>query len=166
MKLFHHIKADIERAYHAHADMLYRVALTNLQSPGDAEDAVQDVFLKYMHAAAVFQSEEHERAWLIRTTVNQCRDMLRRKKQRTHLLLDDMAEILPDGGDGAAEAALEVTRALGALEENTRTVLTLHYLEGFSVEEIGKMLGISASAVKMRLSRGREAMKRKLTEEG
>lgn len=162
MSLFHHIKADIERAYNAHADMLYRVALTQLQSPADAEDAIQDVFMKYMNAATAFQSEEHERAWLIRTAVNQCRDMLRRHKQRTHLQLDDLAEVIPDGRDGAAETAFELTQALAAVEEKTRMVLILHYLEGFSVEEIGKILGISVSAVKMRLSRGRETLKGKL----
>lgn len=163
MSLFPHIKADIERAYDAHADMLYRVALTHLQNAGDAEDAVQDVFMKYMNAATAFQSEEHERAWLIKTTVNQCRDLIRRQKQRTHLLLDDIAEAIPDGSHGAAEAAFELAQALGNVEEKTRMILILHYLEGFSVEEIGKMMALSASAVKMRLSRGRETLKGKLT---
>ncbi len=162
MSLFRHIKADIERAYDAYADMLYRVALTHLQNAGDAEDAVQDVFVKYMNGATAFQSEEHERAWLIRTTVNQCRDILRRQKQRTHLLLDDIAEVIPDGKGEAAEAAFTLTQALADVEEKTRMILILHYLEGFSVEEIGKMMALSVSAVKMRLSRGREALKGKL----
>lgn len=163
MSLFHHIKADIERAYDAYADMLYRVALTHLQNTGDAEDAVQDVFMKYMSAGAFFHSEEHERAWLIKATVNRCRDLIRRQKQRNHLLLDDIAEVIPDGHDGKSETLFELTQALGAVEEKTRMILILHYLEGFSVEEIGKMMALSASAVKMRLSRGREALKGKLS---
>jgi len=89
--------------------------------------------------------------------------LLRRQKQRTHLLLDDIAEVIPDGHSGAAEAAFELAQALGTVEEKTRMILILHYLEGFSVEEIGKMMALSVSAVKMRLSRGREALKGKLT---
>ena len=163
MSLFHHIKADIERAYDAYADMLYRVALTHLQNTGDAEDAVQDVFMKYMSAAAYFQSEEHERAWLIKVTVNRCCDLIRRRKQRTYLLLDDIAEVIPDGHGGERETLFELMEALSVVEEKTRMILILHYLEGFSVEEIGKMMALSASAVKMRLSRGREALKGKLS---
>ena len=72
----------LEAAYDKYANMLYRLAFSHLQRREDAEDAVQDVFTKYMNTSPRFTDDEHERAWLIRVTVNRCHDMLRRGKIR------------------------------------------------------------------------------------
>ncbi len=153
-------KADLAAVYDRYADMLYRLALTHTQNREDAEDAVQDVFTKYISTSQKFNDPEHERAWLVRVTVNRCHDLVRRGKIRTHESLDDITE-LPSEEDPARG----VLHMLSELPEKYRTAIALHHLEGFSVEEVSKMLGISPSAVKMRLSRGRELLKSLLTDE-
>lgn len=144
------LKNDLSSAYEKYADMLYRLALSNSNSREDAEDAVHDAFASYLTQEPVFFSEEHEKAWLIRVTVNKCRDTLRKNAVRTYTELDA-------AGDLAApeEEENSVIEALRRLPEKYRTAVTLHYLEGYSVEETGKILELSGSAVKMRLSRGR-----------
>lgn len=146
----------LEQAYETYADMLYRLALSHLKNPEDAEDTVQEVFVKYMHHFSIFSDEEHERAWLIRTTVNRCYDLLRYNSKRVHEDLDELSEAIAAEEN---EQHIEIFRILEKLPAKNKTVIVLHYLEGFSVEEIAHMLRISVSAVKMRLSRGREQMK-------
>ncbi len=153
-------KVALAEAYDRYADMLFRLALSHTQSREDAEDAVQDVFTKYIATSPMFRDPEHERAWLVRTTINRCHDLVRRGKIRTHESLDDITD-LPSEENPASG----VLKTLSELPENYRTAITLHYLEGFSVEEVSKMLGISLSAAKMRLSRGRELLKNILTDE-
>ncbi|MBQ8334140.1 MAG: RNA polymerase sigma factor [Clostridia bacterium] len=146
----------IDEAYDNYADMLYRLALTYMQNSEDAADAVQDVFVKYMTAAPFLRDEEHERAWLIRVTVNRCCDLLRRRKIRSYVSLDEITET------AAEEPELDssdVMRCLAKIPEKNRAAIVLHHLEGFSVDEVSRMLGISQSAVKMRLARGRDALK-------
>ena len=146
----------LEQAYETYADMLYRLALSHLKNPEDAEDTVQEVFVKYMHHFSIFSDEEHERAWLIRTTVNRCYDLLKYNSKRIHEDLDELAEEI---AAEEQEQHIEIFRILEKIPAKNKTVIVLHYLEGFSIEEIARMLRISVSAVKMRLSRGREQMK-------
>lgn len=147
------LKNDIEAVYDMYADMLYRLSLSYLQNTEDAQDAVQDVFIKYATASDIFKDEEHKKAWLIRVTVNCCNDMLRRRKLRTHASLDEISETIADG-----EESSDVMNCLKLIPLKNRAAVILHYLEGYSVEETAKILKISASAVKMRLKRGREAL--------
>lgn len=153
-------KALLAAAYDKYADMLYRLALSHLKRREDAEDAVQDAFIKYISASPRFSDDAQECAWLVRVTVNRCRDMLRRGKFRDHASLDDIS-----GLPAEEKTASAVLDAVFSLPELYRTAITLHYLEGFSVEEIASMLGMSLSAVKMRLSRGRELLKKTVDEE-
>ena len=125
----------------------------------EAEDVVQEVFLKYLRGHPPFSDDDHEKAWLLRVTVNQCRDLLRRRKHRHHLPLEEAAAFCADTGTG------EVTRQLLLLPRLYQVPLLLHYYEGYSVEEIGSVLRLSASAVKMRLKRGREKLREALSEE-
>ena len=155
-------KNDISAVYELYSDMLYRLALSHLQNSEDAMDAVQDVFLKYTEASPEFKDDNHKKAWLIRTTVNRCYDMLRHKKIRNHSSLDEISEFshyedTPRDGE-------DVFSMLSSLPVKLRTVMTLHYLEGFSVEEVAKQLVITESAVKMRLKRGRELLQGLLKE--
>lgn len=146
-------RTQLEHVYTRYADLLFRLALSELQRPEDAEDAVSDAFMRYLTAAPHFKNEEAERAWLIRVTVNCSRDLYRRRRIRTHEPLETAETI------GISDPAGEVLLALRELPEKYRTVITLHYLEGFSVAEIADILKLSESAVKMRLSRGREQLK-------
>lgn len=151
----------LEAAYDAYADMLYRLALSHLGSEHDAEDAVQDAFAKYITSAPEFTDDAHERAWLIRVTVNRCHDMARQRSVRTHEPLDEGLNV-PDKPQTDSSGLLD---ALSRISEKYRTVIVLHHLEGFSVTEVASMLRITASSVKMRLSRGREQLALLLSKE-
>ncbi len=148
--------AEFELVYEAYADQLYRVALSTTGRREDAEDAVHDVFLKYLETKPTFHSDEHRRAWLIRVTVNRCRDILRRHKVRVYLSMEEAGDIPASPDDFGGNRVLYY---ISLLPPKYRSAIVLHHLENYSVEKISEMLGVTASAVKMRLSRGRDALK-------
>ena len=159
MSIIRNTKADIAAIYERNADTLFRLALSYLQCSADAQDAVQDVFALYLKKSKEFTDTSHEKAWFVRVTVNRCLDLLRRKKVRNYIPIDEIAETIAQPTDEKAALAAEVNEYLAKIPEKNRAAIVLHYLEGYSVEETAEMLGISESAVKMRLSRGREALK-------
>ena len=147
-ELFHQVYAQYGPA-------LYRICKLQLKYPAAAEDALQEVFLKRLYRAPVFDSPEHEKRWLYRVALNQCRDELRRKR-RTEVPLEEAALL------AMPEAERELVAQVAALPEKLRTVIHLHYYEGYTVEELAALLGVSVGAVKMRLLRGREALRREM----
>lgn len=149
-------KLVFEIAYNKYSNMLYRLSLSILRNYEDAEDAVQTVFYKYLLKQPEFKTKEHERAWFVRVTINQCKDSIRRQKNRTSLPIDEIIDL------GVYDDQSEILSALFSLPEQYKTPLILHYMEGFKVEEIAIMVGLSKSAVKMRLLRGRELLKNDL----
>ena len=151
-----------EIAYNKYADILYRIALSHMSHREDAEDVVQDVFIKYVQSSIEFSDDEHEKAWLIRVTVNRCRDLLRRRTIRRYVTFDEIEEIAEEDG---TEDESGVISLVSSLPDKYKSVMVLHYLEGFSVEEVSKKLKLSLSAVKMRLSRGRDLLKNLINEE-
>lgn len=151
-------------AYDKYADMLYHLALSHMQNREDAEDVVQEVFCKYFAKPPQFVDDAHEKAWFIRVAVNQCHDHLRRRNIRSYTPLHEI-EDLAARTNVQDEEALHLMQTLALLPEKFRIVVILHYLEGFSVEEIAGSLRIGQSAVKMRLSRARKMLEEKLTEE-
>lgn len=153
--------ASCDRAYRSYGSLLYRLCYSFLSSGADAEDAVQEVFYRFMKKAPRFSCDEHEKAWFISVAQNVSRDMLRRRRVRTTDELDELNE--------AAEPETEekgVLNAIFALPEKYRTVFVLHYLEENSVSDTAQLTGISESAVKMRLSRGRELLRGRLGDMG
>ena len=147
----------IEHAYHEYADMMYRIALTYMRNREDAEDAVHDAFITYIEKAPRFSDDAHERAWMVRVTINKCLDTKRRHKIRQYMPLDD-AEV-ESGSAVTDELPSELRDALDRLPDKLRLVTILHYFEGFSVSEVAAMTASTVSAVKMRLSRARETLK-------
>ena len=154
MHLFKPHKPNTDAVFLQYGDMLYRVALAQLGNDDDAQDAVQDVFVKYIAAPPTFDNENHEKAWFLRTTVNQCHDLNRRNKIRTFFPLDDAQHIASESQEGLHDLLSLVSQ----LPPIYKDVVILHSLEGFSVEETAKILDISLSATKMRLSRAREIL--------
>ncbi len=149
--------------YDKYADMLYRIAYSQLGSAHDAEDALQDVFTSFISADVDFASDEHEKAWFIRALVNRCHDHQRKAKHRTHDSIDDHGDIAAEDETEKTDSAQALAQLLSNLPEKIRSVIVLHYLEGYSVEEVARLTGSTSAAVKMRLSRGR-AMIRKIGE--
>lgn len=153
---------EFENAYTLYADMLYRLALSYMKNREDAEDVVQEVFVKYFCRFHFPVKGEQEKAWFIRVTINQCHDAIRKRSYRLHDSLEEMAEVA-DVKKEPEYASLSDT--LQKLPDKYKDIIILHYLEGYSVEEAAKMLGLSLSAAKMRLKRGRESLKKELEEE-
>lgn len=153
---------QLETTYRRYADMLYRIALSYTGRREDAEDAVHDVFIKYLEKPPIFADERHEEAWFIRVTINRSLDILRRQKRHSFAPLDESTD-KPDSPDGDAS---EILAAVNGLPPKYKSVILLHCLEGKSVENTAMALGISVSAVKMRLMRGREMLKARIELEG
>ena len=138
----------------AHGDAVYRLALCRLQSTADAEDVYQDVFLRLFRQDCADWDSAHLRAWLLRAAVNRCADVGRFRLRRGTVPLETAAEqAAPE--DGAAA----LWDAVGRLPVKLRTVVHLHYAEGYSTEEIAAMLSIPPATVRTRLHRGREKLK-------
>ncbi|MDE6601407.1 MAG: RNA polymerase sigma factor [Lachnospiraceae bacterium] len=148
-------ETEIKRILHVYGDMLYRTAYLLLGSPHDVQDALQETLLRYLEKAPAFVSQDHEKAWLLRVTTNCCKDCLRFRRRHACLDLDTLRECLP------ARETRHI-QELYALPAKWKTVLILHYFEGYSGKEIGKILGLSESAVKKRLQRAREALRLEL----
>lgn len=146
-----------EKIYAAYGPALYRFCLVQTGSPADAEDALQEVFCKRLYRAPDFRTPEAERRWLFQVAANQCRDQ-RRRRCRRDLPLDETVPA-PEPED------LGLWELVMALPDKQRTAIHLHYAEGYSVEETARILGTTVSAVKMRLKRGREALRKEWGEE-
>ncbi|HAU86533.1 MAG TPA: sigma-70 family RNA polymerase sigma factor [Lachnospiraceae bacterium] len=146
--------SEIAAVYDKYAEMLFRVAYTELLSKEDAEDTISEVFLKFIKRAPKFSDAEHEKAWFLRVTINQCHDMQRKRVVRSYTPLEEIAE-LPVSQKTDHFLLEEVL----VLPEKFKIVLILHYFEELSIEEIASALRISKAAVKMRLVRGRESLR-------
>lgn len=140
-----------------HSRTLLRIACTRLAQPADAEDAVQETFLRLMTKAPTFRDDEHEKAWLIRTTIHIACDM-RKAAASKHLPLEDDVP-------AEAESSSQLLSAVRSLPEKYASVLHLHYYEGYSIKEIAKLLVLPAATVGTRLSRARAQLGRILKEE-
>ena len=144
---------DIREAVVKYSDMLYRICIVMLCNEQDAQDAIQDTFCRYLEKKPEFREEEHEKAWLIRVATNICRDMIRFRLRHPKVCIDDLENCL------AAPEHKETLRELLELPVKQKTVIYLHYVEGYQVREIADILGISEGAAKMRLCRAREQMR-------
>ena len=151
---------SVRRAVTAYSRMLLRLAMTRLPSPADAEDAVQEVFLKLLTARPQFRDAEHEKAWLIRATLHRACDMARSAERRNLPL--EAAEAVPGGELPEPSPVLSAVRALPA---KYSAVIHLYYYEGYSIKEISQLLRLPVPTVGTRLSRGRERLRELLKED-
>lgn len=147
-------EALARRLVETYSDMLLRLGYSLLGSVPDAQDMCQEVLLKRLAHPGDFESAEHERAWLVRVAVNQCKNLRRSVWRRRTVGLDclgDQADFRPEEG-GVLE---EVQR----LPAQYREVLVLYYYLGYDTNEIGRLLGIRADAVRARMRRARQKLK-------
>ena len=150
---------QVEAMIQKYGDMLFRTCLVMLQNQPDAEDAVQETVLKYMLKAPVFDSSEHEKAWLLKVAANHCRNLLRFRSRHPQVTLEQLTEYLTDPENSG------ILDALMTVPEKYRIVMLLHYVEGYPTDEIAQMIGKTPSAVKMRLQKGRKLLKKAYREE-
>ena len=140
--------------YDEYSPMIYRLCALRLGNRQDAEDAMQNTFIKFFYKAPEFDNKESEKAWLIRVSINVCKDFQKSFWQKKTVGLDDTAELTV----GIIEDAVRLIDIF-ELSPKNRTVLQLYYYEGYSVTEIAKILKISVNGVTSRLTRARQKLK-------
>lgn len=144
---------NIREAVMKYSDTLYKVCIVILCNEHDAQDAIQETFCRYLERGQEFRDGEHEKAWLIRVATNICRDMIRFRIRHPKVSIDEVENSL------AAPEQRETLRELLELPVKQKTVIYLHYVEGYRIREIADILGTTEGAVKMRLKRGKEQMR-------
>lgn len=148
---------DLEAIYERRFDMVYRVCFLYMRNQSDTEDAVSTVFVKLLEQERTFDSEEHEKAWLIVTAQNVCKNELRRKRRR-HLPIESAEGV-------AAETTVDETLpVLLSLPETYKTALYLYYYEGYTSAQAARVMRKNESTVRTYLAKGRAMLKQRLTE--
>ena len=154
-------RGELAGLYERRFGMVYQICLVLMKNVPDAEDAAQTVFRRAMERAEPFRDPEHEKAWLIVTARNECRNQLKhwwRTRRTREEALDALA--WEDSRDG------EVWEQVAALPKAHRLALYLHYYQGYTTGEIADMLGENPSTVRSRLAAARKKLKLKLEEAG
>ncbi len=142
---------EAERLVNAYSDLILRLSYTWLKSAQDGEDICQTVLMKLLTEDRTFDSPEHERAWVVRTAINACKDELRAFRRRAVPL-----EAVPEAPEPPRSDVLE---AVTALPGKYREAIYLFYYEGYSIGEIAALTGRSEAAVSAHLSRGRKKLR-------
>lgn len=146
---------DIERVIEQYADMIYRIALTRTGTKENAEDIFQDVFLKYCQKAPKFENMIHEKAWLIRVTINMTKNFNNSSWNKKTMKLDENIKFENEEERGVYEV-------VSKLPQNYRTVIYLMYYEGFKVNEIASLMKVREGTIKTWAHRARQLLKNEL----
>ena len=148
---------EIAELYERHKDTVTRVCFAYMKNTVDTEDAIQDTFLKLIKAETAFESVEHEKAWLIRTATNVCKDTLRswwRKRES----LEDYEHIQSNNSFETDD----VFNAVMSLPDKYKTVVYLYYYEGYDSVEISKILCKPQSTIRYFLMGAKKILRKKL----
>lgn len=144
---------EIKKVAELYSKMLFKLCFSILCSTADAEDAVADTFIKYITKAPGFNDEEHRKAWLLRVASNICKNMYRFRKRNGCVNIDEIY------GLAAEEKDFDVLEQVMKLPEKYKTVIHLHYIEGYKIKELAEILNISETAAKKRLQYGRNMLR-------
>ncbi len=150
----------IENIINLYGDLLYRTGIMILGNPQDVQDVLQEVMLKVLQKRPEFHDSEHEKAWLLRVTINLCKDMLRFRFRHQYVQIDELEIETVDTDDR------QLLQEIIQLPPRWRVVLLLHYVEGYSLKEIADILSVSENAVKKRMQRAKAGLKKKLQSNG
>ena len=153
---------EVEQAIETYADMIRRICLLHLNNHEDTEDVLQEVFLKYVLSSVSFESEEHEKAWFIRVTINACKDLLKNFFRTHTVALEEVMEqpaLMPPDHREVLEAVL-------SLPAKYKEVVYLHYYEDYTVPEISGILGKNVNTIYTLLTRSRKMLREKLGGDG
>lgn len=146
------------RAIERYSDTVRRLCAVHLKNEANTEDIFQTVFLKYVLSSVSFESEEHEKAWFIRVTINACKDLLKDFFRRHTVSLDELTErpleLPPDYRD--------VWEAVFSLPQKYRDVVYLHYFEEYTAPQISRILGKNVNTVYTLLTRSKQMLREKL----
>ena len=148
---------DTERVISQYSDMVYRLAFSRTGTREDADDVYQEVFYRYLRKHPAFVSEEHQKAWLLRVTINCSNSFLTSPWQKRRAELSDDIPF-------EDEKKQYLYTELRQLPEKYRDVIHLFYYEEMTVEEIGRLLHRKASTVRTQLTRAREILRKVMKE--
>ena len=145
---------ELSQIYDRHVKTVYRICFIYMKNQHDTEDMVQNTFLRLMKDDTQFQSEEHEKAWLIRTATNLCKDHFRSWWSK-RVSMDEVAELTVDDSLLANDALKMVLE----LPDKYKTAVYMYYYEGYSTVEIANILGKNESTIRGYLHTGRKLLK-------
>lgn len=149
------LNESVRRALDRYSQSMIKIAFAYLKNIADAEEVAQEVFLTYLQKRPVFENGEHEKAWLIRTTINKSKNMLKTGWFRSRNPVPDDLSYLPKEEN-------EVLQAVLSLDRKYRIPIHLHYYEGYSIQEIAVILQAKSATVGTWLARGRALLKDKI----
>lgn len=171
---------DIRQALDKYSTMVYRICFMYLKNKYDAEDACQDVFLKYVQCNKEFESEEHEKAWLCKVTFNRCKDVLKYFNRRL-LSLDHITECFKNlhKGENKSDRVEDITsltyesivddhtvlNAVLDLPSKYKDVIYLHFYEGYTAVQIAKIKKCNENTIYSQISRAKKMLKERLGDE-
>ena len=144
-----------------YGDMVLRIAYTYLKNRADAEDIVQDVFLRIIDKKPSFNDENHEKSWLIRATINMCKNKVNMFWNKNKCSIDDVQEFAVSDKYNTDTSVFQAVMALG---EKYRVVVYMYYYEGYSTPEIANVIGKSETTIRSLLHRARNKLKDMLKE--
>ena len=149
------LNESVRRALGLYSQSLIKIAFAYLKNTADAEEVAQDVFLAYLLKRPVFENGEHEKAWLIRTTINKSKNRLKAGWFRSRNPVPEDLSYLP-------KEESDVLQAVLSLDKKYRIPIHLHYYEGYSIQEIAAILEAKPATVGTWLARGRALLKEKI----
>ena len=147
-------REELAGLYERRFSMVYQICLVLMKSIPDAEDAAQTVFRKVMERTEPFRDPEHEKAWLIRVTLNACKDLKRKLFRHSTVSL----EVLSEEAASVVPEQMEILETVLSLPAKYKDVIYLHYYEGYTAPEIGYMLGKNVNSVYTLLARAKKQL--------
>lgn len=150
------INENITLKLNNYSDLVYRICYIYLRNKSDVEDVFQEVFLKLLQNSKPFESVEHEKAWLIRVTINMCKDILKSFWKNKVEFMEDIQ--LPS----ISTAESELLQIILSLPPKYKDTLYLFYYEDYTVPQMAKILNLNENTIYSYLHRGRELIKREL----
>lgn len=158
MKAYSH--KEIEKILNTYGDMIYRMGYMQVKSRTSADDIYQDVCVKLLKQKRKIEPEEHLKAWLLRTTINCCKDYWKSAwVQKIAWNTDSRESLETTGIDYMGSETGFVTECVLKLSEKYRTVIHLYYYEGYSQKEIAELLGKKENTIASQLARGKALLK-------
>ena len=148
------VSQTIEEIYARNVNMIYQVSFSYMRNKADTEDVVEDVFVNLMKTKIVFESAEHEKAWLLRTAINLCKNSLKHWRRR-NADIDDYENIQGEN----PFAPSETLRAVMELPDKYKEVIYLHYYEGYTTAEIAQILKRNHSTIRNHLQEAKKILK-------
>lgn len=157
MAKYSYSESEFGQKYDQYCKLVYRTAYQYLLSAAEAEDVTQEVFVKLLLSKKAFTSGEHEKAWLLRVTINLCKNTLKSKAFQSAQLQDDVKE--STAFEDEVNQKIDMEKELGRLSGEQRAAIYLFYYEGYSLSDTAKLMRAKENTVKSYLRRARQTLK-------